>query len=1212
MESQRDSLGNAVVEAALGTLREKLNSLMSADTVEERKQVTVLFADLVDYTSLAEQMDAEDVQEVQRHFFDRCRDLIEKRGGVVEKYIGDAVVAVFGIPDSRESDPESSVLCGLDLLKLMDELNALFRGDSDDPSDKAASRSPIILSRIPVPLRIRIGIHTGTVVACYENGEDSSNFTIVGDTVNTASRLQGATVPDSVLISQTTFQFVRNMFEFEEIDTITLKGKRDPIKAFRVKSTVIPRHQMSVDVIEGIPIEMVGRKDEFAFLFDALERVRTGSALVATIVGESGIGKTRLLREFVARIQNLPVPIDLYRGRSSRESRYTPYVLMRDIFSFRYGITDNDPPDKAWRKFEKGFIDTLGSGDDISMKARIASRLLGIGIPSTQEIETPHDDPVNGDEAKQLRDRALTYISEYFLRGDGTYPVVLILEDLHWADDSSLDGIMHLFQTAHARMRSSLLIVGSARNELLERRVDWKIDHPNRIIRELGPLNTRETGDLVDRILRRAEDIPETIRDHITHAAEGNPFYVQELARILIDDKVIDTSDKTWRIYPDRFNEKRIPPTLTGILQARIDRLPRDARHCIQMASVIGRTFWDGAVQQMRPGMESADLEAILDDLENKELIFQRTTSSLEGFREFKFTHALLKEVAYEGILKRQRKTYHARTAQWLILQQDRQSVIGYNGLIADHLERAEALSQAVPYLRRAAEEAAARFANAEAIAFIDRALPGLSDDNKEERFACLLFRERLNDIRGQRDEQLEDLKSLEIIARQLGDSKKAADVALRKASRANMVGDYSGAIEFANSVITITSSIGYPKAEAAAYLSWGRALWRQGSLQDAELKLEKALGIAERVRIRRLQADIMRNHGIIAAFRGDYSSATERFEKTLDICRKIGDRRGEGATLNNLGNVYRRQGNLIKAKTCHESARNILKLIGDRRGESATLNSLAAVCTEEADFAGAKQYLLRALEICRESGDMGEEGLTSGNLGVVCYSYGDNEGARKYTQVYLDRARMVGDKIGEGHALADLGSIHHRIGDHTAAEKTIRKALTIAEEYEDLPFKAIVCTSLATVCLAEEKYREAELFARTALELRRNLGETHREFEPSAILAVSLYRQGKVEDAVESVEHIFSFLQDEPDSRSSISHGELLLCYDVLKTEDMKRARVILRKAHDLLMSRAERIPDDETRSLYLHAIPENERIVREFKRLDAHGKDDTLNTTA
>ena len=828
LEAQRTILGDAVVDASIAALREKLAALEPAPTADQRKQVTVLFADVSGFTAMSETMDAEDVTEIMNALWERLDKAITDYGGQIDKHMGDSVMAIWGAETAREDDPERAIHAALAMQKEVRSWKLEVSPISNfQPFDRAQGRPPIS------NLQIRIGINTGPVLL----GEvgTTGEYTAVGDTVNTASRLEQAAPVGGILISHDTYRHVRGVFTVQLLDPIRVKGKAEPLQVYVVQRAKPRAFRVGWRGVEGVETRMIGREGELKLLQDALyTAIEDSERQMVTISGAAGVGKSRLLYEFESWMELLPQDVYYFKGRASPEMQNVPYALIRDLFAFRFQIQDSDRAQVVREKMKGGIGEAPGEtrpepgrrDQQGQMRAHFIGQLLGFDFSHSPHLHGVQDD------AQQLRDRALMYLSDYFKAMAAQLPTVILLEDVHWADDSSLDVLNHLALTTP---NQRLLFVCLARPTLFERRPHWGEGQTFHTHLELRPLSKRDSRRLVEEILQRVEQVPAALRELVVSGAEGNPFYVEELIKMLIEDRVILTEAERWQVEPIRLTTVRVPATLTGVLQARLDSLPPAERTTVQQASVVGRTFWDSVVArigQSAGGAAGQEVPAALSALRGKEMIFQRETSAFAETREYIFKHAILREVTYESVLKRLRRVYHGLVADWL-MEQGGERAGEYTGLIAEHLELAGQREKAVIYLRRAGEQAVAKFSNAEAVRYLDRALALTPESDHAERYTLLLVREKVYDVQGTREAQAQDLATLMELAETLADDQRQAEVAVRQANYAEATSDYPATGVAAQMAIRLGQAAQDITSEAAGYHQWGRALWRQGGLHS-------------------------------------------------------------------------------------------------------------------------------------------------------------------------------------------------------------------------------------------------------------------------------------------------------------------------------------------------------------------------------------------
>jgi class 3 adenylate cyclase/tetratricopeptide (TPR) repeat protein len=924
LEEQRAQLGNAVVDTAIAALKEKLRKLKaprdsreSGDFSGMRKQVTILFSDLAGFTALSETMDPEDLRTVMNEYFKKMTEAVALFGGTIEKFIGDAVMAIWGVPAADERDPENAVRAALTMRQALEELNAGLQ------------------RRRGIRLAQRIGINTGLVIASSREG---ASLRIVGSAVNVASRLESAAPTGGILISRNTYRHVRGLFDVVELEPLTVKGVSEPIPVYLVEKEKPRAFRLALRGVEGIETPMVGRESEMASLQEAfLDTVRNRRLRVITVTGEAGVGKSRLLYEFTNWLELRPEIARLFKGRIDRPTGLSPYALMKDLFSYRFEIRDDDSPETARGKFERGVASFMGQESEA--QAHFLGHLLGFDFSTSPHIRGI----VN--ESQQIRDRAFFFASRLFeAAGRGAAAAALFLEDLHWADDGSLDLVEHL---AKAHPASPLLMVCLARPSLFERRPRWCLEPEGHLHVHLKPLDREQSHKLVGEILCRLPAIPPELEDLVVGQAEGFPFYLEEFIKMLIEEGVILKGGTRWEVARGRLSQLRVPPTLTGVLQARLDGLPKEEKETLQMAAMVGRVFWDRAVAHVGPGAGKRDAPAKpLKALQEKELIFERSASTFTKAKEYVFKHALLHDVAYESILKQVRQRYHAQVAAWLIAESgDRAAQLA--GLIGEHFERAGELGKAAGWYETAGRGAKDTHAPEAAVAYFQRALsfmPSPSEPEGQKRRTDLLgdLGETLV-LKAQYQEAAQTFKSMLQGAEAAGDPLGQARALSGLSWTQDRLSDYHAALESALKAEAIAREAGARAEVARALFRRGWALFRMGKAEAVMELGEQALALSSELEARRDVAFSLKLLGIAHILAGKFSEARMYQEKAMELFEEMGDRWGVANILNNLGECARMQGDYGTAVVTFDREMAILREIGNKDGEIICLSNLGA-----------------------------------------------------------------------------------------------------------------------------------------------------------------------------------------------------------------------------------------------------------------------------
>ncbi|HWD46779.1 MAG TPA: adenylate/guanylate cyclase domain-containing protein, partial [Actinomycetota bacterium] len=590
-------------------------------TVEERRLVTVLFCDLVDFTARSDKADPEDVGALLRPYHARQRAEIERLGGTLDKFIGDGIMAVFGAPVAHEDDPERAVRCALRMLAAIEELN------QDRPS---------------LDLAVRIGITSGEALVRLGPGQQTEG--VVGDVVNTASRLQGVAPAGGVVVGEATFRATSRAFHYRELGPVQVKGKADPVPVWRLEGA---RSRTGIEAARRSAAPFVGRQAELELLEGLFERTLAERTVrLVTVVGEPGVGKSRFVGELAAHADARPELVTWRQGRCLPYGDGITFWALGEIVKAQAGILETDPPAQVTAKLQAAVAHLVPDPSEGEwLRARLAP-LLGIAGP---------------DAVKAERAELFAAWRRFVEALAAANPLVLVIEDLHWADPAMLEFLQHLAERASGL---PLLIVATARPELLERHPGWGDANPAATRIPLEALTDLETAQLVAALVGRAL-LPVGVQALLLERAGGNPLYAEEFARLLADQGLVAEHQVEGEVaaVPDI----PVPETVHGLIAARLDALASEVRALVQDAAVVGRVFWPGAVAAMDGGEAGGrDLEAGLAELERKQLVQRARATSVQYQDEYVFWHALVRDVAYAQIPRAGRARRHQAVAEWV------------------------------------------------------------------------------------------------------------------------------------------------------------------------------------------------------------------------------------------------------------------------------------------------------------------------------------------------------------------------------------------------------------------------------------------------------------------------------------------------------------------------------------------------------------------
>ena len=1041
LEAQRALLGDAVVDASVAGLRAKLAALTAPPTAppepaQALKQVSILFLDVVGSTTLAQRLDPEAVSAVMDDALARGTTIVEAFRGKVLQYAGDNILAAFGADEAREDDTERAVQGGLALLELGKVLGAEVQAAHGH-----------------LGFNVRVGIHTGGVLL---GGGVDADGSIRGIAVNIAARMEQTAPAGALRISHDTYAQVRGLFEVEVQEPLTVKGVDAPIQSYLVKRAKPRNFRIGTRGIEGVATRMIGRDAELEALQAAYHRLFAERQMAAvTVVAEAGIGKSRLLYEFEAWSEARPETFFLFRGRATPQTDSQAYGLLRDILAWRFQIFDDDSIEAARQKMEDGIVPlfTHDDGPDLAEgHAHLLGHLIGIEWRDSRHIRGILDDP------KQIRNRAFHAAAQIFRRVSATdgSPVILQLEDLHWADGESLDFLNYL---AEVNRDAPLLVLSFTRPTLFERRADWRSTEGIHQRIDLAPLGKDMSRLLANELLKKLPEVPAALRELLTSSAEGNPFYMEELVKMLIDQGAIQTrseTDDTWKVNAERLLVTQVPATLTGVLQARLDGLPQQEKRALQQASIVGAVFWDQALAAIE-----AQAAQQLPALVQRELTLPRGDAQLDGLlnglsvglREYAFRHHVLHQVTYDTVLKRHKREGHARVAQWLAAHTEQASLRAgdFLGIAAEHFEQAGDDANAAKFHARAAEQGGQRLAHDRVLLHVGRALVLLGQvpakqsaqavdapaANAELRWRLLSVREKTYSLQARRDEQAADLDALARLADAFDDDRRRAHVARRRGIRAMRMADWAAQESAARHGMACAMRAGDDGLRLHALRLLATAQLQQGDIDAGRTLALQGLAEARSLKLRGVEALLLNGLAIAADTQGDRVGFLDLSQQSLQAFRETGDRVNEAIGLWSLGAGWLNLGNLAQARRDLDAALQMLRANGDRTIEGAALGTLSALALWQGDETRALALARQALDIAVATQARDEEVLTRLRLGAAELALGRTAAARQaYAQAHARALEM--DSVSQHDASAGLARVALAAGDDAAAQAAV------------------------------------------------------------------------------------------------------------------------------------------------------------------------------
>jgi len=1070
----------------------------AASLPEERRKATVLFADLSGYTAVAERLDPEAVKSFVDRALRRLGQEVVRYGGIVDKYIGDNVMAVFGAPVAHEDDPERAVRAGLAMQAAMDEIN----------KDIEAATG--------VTFSLRVGINSGEVLA----GQVGDGYTVIGDAVNVASRLQTAARPTSVIVGATTHRLTRGLIEYDELEPLTLKGKAEPVPAWEAVRLLV-----SGTAARGArrATPLIGRDDESSLLVSLFDRVvREERPHLVTIIGHAGVGKTRLLREFATRLAEREQKATVRVGHCPAYGTGLAYWALGEIIRGQFEIVDTDDSELAWGKLVNG-IEAVGSkletDEPPERLAATIARPLGIEPPAELAAQTMTHD---ADDPQQMRDRLFSAVRSLVEAASRRWPVVVAIEDIHWADEGMLDLIEYMARW----VRGPALVVCLARDELLERRPGWGGGRRNSTTIALEPLSQGEARELVTALLPddagsngQTDLIPQ-----VAQRSAGNPLFVEEMVNRIREEGAKDV--------------ETLPESVHAVLAARLDSLSVPERRVLQHASVVGQVFWSGSIGGLREE-EGIDLSDALAGLEEKDLVVSSAGSRLAGEQEYAFKHVLIRDVAYSTLPKSVRARKHAQVASFIEERAGERSE-GVVAMVADHYGRAAALgpdtdvdpaelreinAKALSALESAGDAAAALYSNQEAIGHYETAMS---------------------------------------VSRELEASGSDPGVRVRIAEKLGDVALRLGRVDRATEVWDACLDYHRRQEDLARvgdlHRKIGAALWHKGDRDGSIEHYQKGIDLLkdgpaclELVRLYEEAASLYMHTG-------DNMLAIYASEKALRLAERLGEAAAASRAHGIFGRVFGRIGDSERARQNLERSVELARESDPGEAVRALLTLGYHLEVSEADYAGAGAAYQEALELAEQTGDLPSKVELHAALAQLAAHSGDWETVAHEADASGTLAEREGLTGKMCFPYMMRGMLRWREGCFDDAGEELRRAAELAQQ---VGRSAVAFQSLYWLAAARRQrgdHADADTELARALDLCERAGLVAQSIEAISARAVNLALAGRLDAAREAADEA-ARLSDR--LRYPVGKAASLEARGTVE-EDPAEASAALREAHD------------------------------------------------
>jgi class 3 adenylate cyclase/tetratricopeptide (TPR) repeat protein len=1014
---------------------------VETETPDVRKTVSIVFCDLKGSTNLGEALDSESLREVLNVYFNEMKSVLESHGGTVEKYIGDAIMAVFGLPRLHEDDALRAVRAAWEMKQALATVN-----------DK-------IHAQWGVRLENRTGVNTGEVVA----GDVSAGQRLVtGDAVNTAARLEQAAPTAEILIGDPTYRLVKDFVETEPVEPLELKGKADRVPAYQLID--VPGLEKGEAIARRLDAPMVGRVEELAVLEGALDRaIERGGGELTTVMGPAGVGKSRLLHEFLTRSNDRARAL---RGRCLSYGDGITFWPLAEITKAAAGIVDDDSVDEASAK-----LDTLLGPDLSNVTERIGA---AIGL---SDVAFPVEETFWA--ARRLFE---TLAAER--------PLIVFVDDIHWAEQTFLDLIRSVVDSTEA----ALAFVCSSRRELLEEHPDWAEAHEHARTITLEPLSDKESSLIVEHLLGSAA-VDETARRKIIAAAEGNPLYVEQMLSMLTDDGLLHEEDGRW-VLQAGVDEISVPPNISALLTARLDRLRPLERAVLERASVVGQVFYPSAIRSLSPDGSPGDDE-VFTSLVRKQLI-TRTESTFVGEAAFRFAHILIRDAAYGTLLKRTRAQLHERFAVWLeeesgIRVGEQEEIVGY------HLEQAYVIRiqlgpldehatglglRGAEYLSSAGHRALAR-GDVHAAANLLRRAAALFPPGDGRRLRHLLEA-------GEAHIELGEFAMAEtLLTAAVDGAAEAGDHGIQATGKLILLD-----IRYATSpedieeeiMTQIESSIdelerlddheGLARAwRLLTLVHWEACRWGTGEA-TARRMIDQA----------RAAGNAMLEARVLPALATSALYGPRPVPEAIAVCQELleqtkNDRKGEAVTMRALAHLEAMRGDFDRARELYRRSRASLEELGWKLHAANTSSASGPIELLAGDPVAAERELRKDDEALERMGDRYYRSTLAGLLAEALYEQGRYDEAKELT-IQSEEMSAPDDVSSQFLWRTIRAKVLAEEGQLAEAESLAREAVAIIRASEEPEAQGEALLTLAVILGRADRPADAEASGREALDL--------------------------------------------------------------------------------------------------------------------------------
>lgn len=970
----------------------------------ERSEATIIFIDIRGFTKLADKLDPEKATEIINNVFEPIVGLIDKYGGSINKFLGDGLMAIFGTPFSHEDDPERAARASLEIMKSIEENGNIKIGN------KVKS------------LKAKIGINTGLCISGEIGSALRKEFTVIGDTVNLASRLQENSEPGKILIGEKTFQRIKENFTISPPRKLKVKGKKDLVSAYTLKGK-----KKSISLFERKKkyySPFIGREKELKILRETLIKSYHSKGQIIEISGELGVGKSRLIYELAK--DSLAKEFNILSGNCSSWEESKPYTPLKEIFTKIFGIKFDDDIKEISKKIENKIKEIDSS---LSFTSSYFLRLLSSKIKSPEEIM---------EQSKEGSNLLIKVMKKLLWSFSSQKPLLIIIEDVQWIDDVSAE---FLIQCSKEIKEYPVLIIYSLRESLNKRE---SIVGSNRI--KLLPLKNTESDKLI-RLLIKENDIYQLMKDKIISTANGNPLFMEEIVRGIEERRLSADKDGLGN-YPGMFANFPIPDTVQSIARARIDLLPIGLKEILYQASAIGRDIEIKLLQKIT-NLEVKILLEMMKKLQKHEFV-EEVEKTPQSPQYFVFTHSIIQEIAYNSLLFKARKNLHIKIGS-VIEEMYFSKIDAKVEELAYHFKNSDDKEKAVFYLNKAGDKAQSLYAFSNALNYFQDCI-NILKALKPKKKRLLKFSEIYNKLSfsqsviGKRKEAKINLTKALEYCKKTKDKDNESFVLMSMGNLFGEMGKWDKAIGYFQDSLLIGEKINNLRRKARTIKSMGVIHLFKGDTEKGYKYLKDSLKICEKIKAEPLHAMVLNNIGIYYDMVGEWENAVKYYKKSLSISKKLNNLILIPNIMGNLGFAYSSLNKSERAIYYFKESVKLSAKIGDIYNKGINFIHLGEEYLRKDKFNITKHYIIQAEAVFK----MLEDKLGLADVyklkGILSKKLKDWESSEKFFKKAVKIYSQQGDRINEGEAYYEWGNMLILKKDINLAKNKLVKSKKILE----------------------------------------------------------------------------------------------------------------------------------------------------------------------